>query len=198
MKAVENVENLLARRLVQVARGLVGQQDGRLVDERPGDRHALLLAARQGVRFVGHAVRETHRTEQIQGPLLRVVGIGVRVEKREKHVVQDAQPGQEVEELEDEADALVADARELPVVEGREVLSRQAVAAARGLVQEADDVHERALARSRRPHERHVLALLHGEVDALEDRRRDTARVVGLLQVLEFDHGSLHATLYAY
>src|SRR6266567_4314742 len=41
---------------VQVARGLVGEDEVRLVDQRPGTRHALLLAARQLTGTVGQPV----------------------------------------------------------------------------------------------------------------------------------------------
>ena len=45
--AVEQRRDLLARRLVQLAGGLVGQQQARPVGQRARDRHALHLAARE-------------------------------------------------------------------------------------------------------------------------------------------------------
>src|SRR2546422_474472 len=45
--AVEQSHDPDGRRRVDVAGGLVGQQDERPVHERPRDRHALLLAARE-------------------------------------------------------------------------------------------------------------------------------------------------------
>ena len=63
--AVEQAHDALARGRVEVAGGLVGQQDQRAVDERPGDGHALLLTARQLVReavlLAGQADQLEHR-----------------------------------------------------------------------------------------------------------------------------------------
>ena len=44
---VEQLQDRLARLAVEVPGGLVGQQDERVVDQRPGDAHALLLPAGQ-------------------------------------------------------------------------------------------------------------------------------------------------------
>ena len=53
---------------VQVAGRLVGQDQRRLVDEGPGDRHPLLLAARQLGRAVVGAVTETDEVERLIRP----------------------------------------------------------------------------------------------------------------------------------
>ena len=45
VELAEEVENLLSRLRVEVAGRLIGDQEGAAVDERAGDRHALLLAA---------------------------------------------------------------------------------------------------------------------------------------------------------
>ena len=47
VELVEQAEDLGRRARVEVARRLVGQDQGRLGDERPGDGDALLLAAGQ-------------------------------------------------------------------------------------------------------------------------------------------------------
>src|ERR1700722_10091109 len=41
----QQLEHVFSRMRVEVARGLVGQQQGRMVDEAARDGHALLLAA---------------------------------------------------------------------------------------------------------------------------------------------------------
>ena len=45
VELAEEAENLLARLRVEVAGWLIGDQKGAAVDERAGDRHALLFAA---------------------------------------------------------------------------------------------------------------------------------------------------------
>ena len=52
---------------VQVAGRLVGQDQRRLVDERPGDRDALLLAARQLGRTVVGPLGEADELERLDG-----------------------------------------------------------------------------------------------------------------------------------
>ena len=55
VEALEDGHDLDAGLRVEVAGRLVGEQDRRIVDERPGDRDALTLAARQLVRPVRRA-----------------------------------------------------------------------------------------------------------------------------------------------
>ena len=52
LEALEDLHDLEAGPAVEVAGRLVGEQDRRLVEERAGDRDALLLAARQLIRMV--------------------------------------------------------------------------------------------------------------------------------------------------
>ena len=46
-RAIEEAEDLPPRLLVHVARRLVGEDERRVADERPGDRHPLLLVSRR-------------------------------------------------------------------------------------------------------------------------------------------------------
>ena len=55
------VHHLDARAGVEVAGRLVGQQDRRVVDERPRDGHALLLAAGQLVRVMVRPLLQADR-----------------------------------------------------------------------------------------------------------------------------------------
>ena len=50
---------------VQVAGRLVRQENGRLVDQGAGNRDPLLLAARELVREVVHAVAESYRIQHV-------------------------------------------------------------------------------------------------------------------------------------
>ena len=54
---------------VEVAGRLVGQQQDRLVDQRPGDGHALPLAAGQLGRAVVEPAGQADAVEQLTGPL---------------------------------------------------------------------------------------------------------------------------------
>jgi hypothetical protein len=71
---------------------------------------------------------------------------GAVVDERQLDVVQSGGAGEQVEGLKDEADLLVADAGELVVVECGDVVPVEPVAALRGRVEAADEVHQRGLA----------------------------------------------------
>jgi len=62
--------------------------------------------------------------------------------------VQRGGAGQQVERLEDEADLLVADARQLVVVHVADQLPVDVIVAFGGRIQAADQVHQRGLART--------------------------------------------------
>ena len=53
---------------IEVAGWLVGQEEGRLVDQGPGDGHTLLLAAGHLLRVMVHAVSEADKLEQLLSP----------------------------------------------------------------------------------------------------------------------------------
>ena len=64
----EEREDLLAGLRVEVAGRLVGDQQGAAVDQRPGDRHALLLAAGELRRLVVEPVAQADALEQRSAP----------------------------------------------------------------------------------------------------------------------------------
>ena len=62
-------------RAVEVARGFVGEDDGRVVDERAGDGDALLLAAGKFERQVVQAFAQADLVQAFGGSLLRAVAV---------------------------------------------------------------------------------------------------------------------------
>ena len=109
VQLAEHLHDLLAGRAVEVAGGLVGQEDRGLVDQRAGDGDALALAARQLVGPVVHAVAQADpaaapRWRGSRRSLRRDAG----VDQRQLDVVERRGAGQQVERLEDEPDLLVA------------------------------------------------------------------------------------------
>ena len=87
-----------------------------------------------------------------------------RVDQRQLDVVQRRRARQQVEGLEDEPDLLVPDPGQLVVVHLADLLAVQQVAALARRVEAADQVHQRGLARPRRPHDGHVLAALDAQM----------------------------------
>ncbi len=150
---------------VEVAGGLVGQEDERTVDEGPGDGHPLLLAAGQ---LVGQVVALLGQPDQVEdlGHLGgdHVLGAADDLEG-EGHVLEHRLVGQEPEVLEDAAD-VAAQVGDPPLGQMPDLLARlpDPPASRHLLAQQEPD--EGGLARSGRPDEEDELALvdLDGEV----------------------------------
>ena len=87
--------------LVKIASGLVGQDDLRLIDQRPRDSHALLLAAGELRRKMCQAVTHADAAQS----LLRLLFMRDAVEILGEHdVFERVEIGNEVKLLEDETD----------------------------------------------------------------------------------------------
>ena len=70
-RVAQQREDLAARRRIEVAGRLVGEHHARARHQRSGDRHALLLTARQLRRAVREAVTEADLLDQLVEPRLR-------------------------------------------------------------------------------------------------------------------------------
>ena len=103
-------------RRVEVAGRLVGEHDRRPRDERAGDRDALLLAAGELRRAVAEPLRRG-RPCRISSSHPLGVRLAAGEREREHDVLGRREHRQQVEELEDEADVLAAQERELVVAE---------------------------------------------------------------------------------
>ena len=78
-----------------------------LLDQRPGDRHPLLLAAGELIRPVIQAVGQADVGQQLGRPL-PLLGRHAPRQERHQHVLQRRQVADQVERLEDEADLVAA------------------------------------------------------------------------------------------
>ena len=107
--------------LVQVPGRLVGQQHLRLLDQRPGDRDPLLLAAGQLGRQVPGPVGQADVREGLRGPGPPARRAHAERHQGRLHVLLRAQRRHQVERLEDEADGLGPDPRDLRLPELREI-----------------------------------------------------------------------------
>ncbi len=70
VKLAEELQDLPADGLVQVTGGLVGENQARLVDERPGDGDALSFTTGELGRAVSESMSQTDALEKIPGPFL--------------------------------------------------------------------------------------------------------------------------------
>ena len=107
---------------VEVAGRLVGQQHVRVVDQRAGDREALLLAAGELMRKRVGDVAQPEPVDQGATPRGRVRR-GAAHPPREQHVGLAGELGQQVEELEDEPDPLPPQPAQRPLAGARDALA---------------------------------------------------------------------------
>jgi Cu/Zn superoxide dismutase len=110
------------------------------------------------------------------------------VHHRQLDVGERGGTGQQVERLEHEADFLVADPGQGIITQFAHPVSVEPVLAFGRRVETADHVHERGLARPRRPHDRHELVAANGDVDPSEGVHDFAPHVVLPLEVAGDDH----------
>ena len=155
---VQLLHYLLATRRIQRSGRLVGQNHSPAVDQCPGNRHPLLLAARELVGQVLQTLRQAQSREQGGRTLVPCQLAHPRIAGRHRHIVQCRGRADQVVALEDEAEHLAPQRGQRIVVQPRDRLALEQVLTAAGTVQAAQDVHQRRLARARCPDDGHVLA----------------------------------------
>src|SRR5207245_9795605 len=132
VQAVAEGDVLVAGRGVEVARGLVGEDDRRTVHQGAGDGDALALTSGKLVGLVAHARFHADGGEGVLGAL-DTLGCGHSgIDKWKLDVVQSGGAGQQVEGLEDESDFLVANSGQFVVIELAYKLAVEPVLAAAG------------------------------------------------------------------
>ena len=174
--------DILAGFGVQVAGGLVGQDDGGLGRQGPGDGHPLLLAAGE---VVGQ-VPELFLQAQSLDDLVHVGGVGLLAVQlnREDDVLIDAEDGDQVVVLEDEADLPPPEDGQGLVLQGEDVLSVHGDGAGGGPVQAAQHVEEGGLAGAGGADHGGEFALFHRQVHAVQGADLRLAGAVVLVQGL--------------
>ena len=130
VEVVEELEDRRARLRVEVAGGLVGEQDLGAVHDRARDGDALALSARELIGAVVLAPAQTDRGERLVDAAAPLDAPDAAEEERQLDVPRRGQARHQMEELEDEADLLAADAGELLVGERADLVAVETVGAA--------------------------------------------------------------------
>ena len=168
VERLQQVENLVAGLAIEIARGLVAQQQRRIGDDGARDADALLLAAGELTRIVLGAIGQPDDFQRDARPLSPLRLRQLRQQQRQLDVPLGRQHGQEVVELEDEADVLRAPLRELTAAQRAHWHAVHFDRASRRRIEAADQIEQRRFARPRRAHEREEIAFRDFEVDAFE------------------------------
>src|SRR5262249_20302914 len=190
----EEVQDLRAGGAVEVPRRLVGQQDARTHDHGARDRDALALAARELLRPMIGAARDPDGGELRAHPGTTLRARDAREHHRQLDVLRGGEPGHQVEGLEDEPDQVPAHLGQLGVVETAHLASVEEVRARGRAVEAADDVQQRRLPRTRRPHDGDVLARRDVLAHVGERVHHRLAHLENARHVLEADHRAACST----
>ncbi len=161
----------IGRQLVEIAGRLVGQEHARPHDQRPGNRHALLLAARQHPGAMRQPLAEPDAPEQLLRPAARVGQRDAGDAHRHLGVLERAELGQQVVELKHEPDVPVPERDDGWTRQRRQVRVADHDRACVRAIQPAEHVQERALADSRRADNRHHLAGLDHQVEIAKNQQ---------------------------
>ncbi len=169
VQVAQQVEDGAARAAVEVAGRLVGQDQRRLADQRPGDGDPLALAARELRRLVPEPVLEADALQRRLGAPPPFADRHPGVQQARGDVVGRRQRLQQVEALEHEADAPRAQGRQLAVAHPPGVDAGDVHRPGRRPVEQAHELQQGRLARARRADHGHELALLDRQLDVAQD-----------------------------
>ena len=156
--------------------------------EGPRDRGPLQLSPRDPRRMVLQTMGEPHPAGPFPGAGQTVLPGHAGQEQRQRDVLRQGEGGEEVEELEDEADPVAPQRRQPLVVQLREVDAVDGHRPRRGPVHAPAEVQERGLAAPGRSHDGHELAGRELQTDAPQGVHRGLAVAVALVQAPGLQH----------
>ena len=139
------------------------------------------------------AFGEADAPEQVPRALPGRLVAAPRDQRREEHVLLGGQRGEQVEELEDEADLVAAQPGQPAVAEPVVALAAEQDVAGAGGIERPEEVEQRALPGARRPHDGDHLPPADLDVDAVERVDGGVALAVDLGQPTCLQCGYVHA-----
>ncbi len=169
---------------VEVAGGLVGEDQLGVVHQRPGHGNALLLPSRQLRGLVPYPIRKFQKIKKFLCSLKGFLPALPGDKRGHRHILQRRELGQQMVELIDETDMPVAELRQLVVGQTVEIHAVNDHLSPIRLVQRADDVQQRRFAGPGRTDNRHDFAVLYRQGDLFQDLQT----AVGFLDFFDLDH----------
>ena len=185
---LEQVHDLQAGVAVERAGGLVRQQDLRVVDKRPCDRHALHLSARELRRLFVDMLAQADLFERFLGTCGAVACADAADGQRQLHVFENGLVRDQVVALEHKADRMVAVAVPVAVAVffGRDAVDDQIACVV--AVESADDIQQRGLAGAALPQDGDKFVVAQAERNALERLLHQRAGFVYLFYTFDLQH----------
>ncbi len=143
---------------VEVAGRFVREHELRLRHQRTGNGCALTLATGELMRTVRQTLAQPHALQDLACAILRFARVHPTHEQRHGDVFQRRELGQQVMELVDEADRVVAQLAPFLLAEQMNVLAVDEDLATRRLVEPAEDLQQRRFSGTRSADDREPLA----------------------------------------
>src|SRR6266567_1595764 len=187
VECVEELHDLGPGRGVEVAGGFVREDNERVIDQRAGDGHALLLAAGKLEGLVVEPILQTHARGQTPGEVAALVLGAALVIERDLDVLHHGELLNEIVGLKNETESGPAHGGEQIVIHLRDILAAEPVAAGRRPIEATEQVEQSGFATARRTHDAEVITRLDVERDAAQSFHRDQAHLVILADALELD-----------
>src|ERR1019366_9467002 len=183
-------DNGLTVRLVEVSRGLVGDEDRRIWRERAGERHALLLAARQLRRVMREPMVQPDRVETGSGALEWRARTGEF--KRYRDIFESGHRWDKMKRLENDPDPGATEARQRILAKAIKAGAIHLDRARIGPLQASHDHEKGGFPRSRRPGEANCFAAPYFQRDSLEDMNPRGTAPETQMHIFEFNRRLIH------
>src|SRR5580698_5643223 len=166
---------------VEITGGLIGQDDLRARHQRTSYRDPLLLTSRKLLR---HVLGAMCQTDFFEGGLHAFAAFMTRhmpVDQSHLDVLRNIQIIDQVEALEHETDACAA----------RYVLTKKPIGSGGRTIDQTENIEERRLAATRRPHDCEKFAAIDAKTDIVESQCLDVRCAISFGNVLEFQHSKI-------
>ena len=187
-EGTQRTEDAVDLHVVEVGGGLVGEEQRRVVDERPRDRDALLLAAGQVAGPMPAAIGQAEAIEQLVGSVPGPPAPHAGEEERGLDVLARREARDQVEGLEDDPDGVPAVVRQGTTREVGHVDVAEADRPVRRREDAGEGGEERRLPAAARSQQQDELTRGHLQVEPIERADRVAAARVLDGEVLHTEH----------
>ena len=165
---LQKFHDLNTRLAVQRPGRLIGKQNIRIVDKRPGDRHPLHLSAGHLVRFLVELASEPYLFQRLDRALPPLTFPDARDRQRQFHICQNGLVWDQVVTLKDKSNRMVPVGIPVSVFVFfcRNAVDDQVSAVI--AIQSSDDIQKRRLSRAAWSQNRHKLVVAQIQTDVIQ------------------------------
>ena len=183
VQLLEEVHDLLALTRVQVARGLVGQNQLRLGDNGPRHSHELLLSARKLAGVEVFLADDVEPVERVGHDRLALRTLDVPVGEGDVQVFGDREVVEQMVLLKHEPDIALVQLSPLLDIHLVDGMVEKVIFTAPFPVEHTDNSQQGGLPGARRAHDGHELTVLYFDVDPPKDVISSGAGRIGFLEI---------------